>query len=136
MAAEGDPVAETSNKQIDDSLTVPFQPNKMKSRGECDEMLEKAFTILTSSAAAAVSTYDDKCRSFGRSSSNKLRNLPCTRNKVKHAISNITFAADQGHFDVSYPGSAPSPGSQISSPTPLNSFAGSEDVNLSHLMCI
>jgi hypothetical protein len=63
MTAEGDPVAETSNKHVADSLTVPFQPKKkkMKSREECDEMLEKAFTILTSSAAAAASANDDKC---------------------------------------------------------------------------
>jgi hypothetical protein len=43
MAAEGEPAAVTSNKQIVDSLTVPFQPKKkMKSREKRDEMLEKA----------------------------------------------------------------------------------------------
>jgi len=30
MAAEGDPVAETSRKQIADSLSVPVPPKKMK----------------------------------------------------------------------------------------------------------
>ena len=137
MAAEGDPVAEISNKHIVDSPT-PFQQKrkKIKSREECDEML-KAFTILTSSTAAAASAYDDKCRSLGSFISNMLRNyLPRTRNKVKHEISNITFATDQSHSDVSYPVSAPSPPSQVSSPTTPSSFAGSEDVNLSDLMGI
>jgi hypothetical protein len=51
MAAAGD-LAETSNKQIVDSVPVPVPPKKkMKSKEECNEMLEKAFTILTSSAA-------------------------------------------------------------------------------------
>ena len=69
-------------------------------------MLEKALIIVKPSAGAAASA-DDECRSFGSFISNKLRNyLPRTRNKVKHEISNITFAADQGHFDVSYPASA------------------------------
>jgi hypothetical protein len=44
MTAEIDPVAETSKKQVVDSLPVPVPPkNKMKSREECDGMLEKAF---------------------------------------------------------------------------------------------
>jgi hypothetical protein len=43
--------AETSNKQIVDSLPVPVPlKKKMKSREECNEMLEKAFTIQMSSA--------------------------------------------------------------------------------------
>jgi hypothetical protein len=97
-------------------------------------MLE-AFTILTSAAEAAIAD-DDECRSFGSFISNKLRNyLPCTRNKVQHEISNIIFAADQGHFDVAYPVPAPSPASQVSSPT-TPSFAGSDDIHLSELMCI
>jgi hypothetical protein len=138
MAAEGD-LAETSKNQIFDSLPVPVPPKrktKRKNTEECDEMLEKAFTILTSSAAAAA-TADDECRSFGSFISNKLRNyLPCTRNKVQHEISNIIFTADQGHFDVAYPVPAPSPASQVSSPTTPSSFAGSDDIHLSDLMCI
>jgi hypothetical protein len=50
MAAEGD-LAKTSTNQIVDSLPVPFPPKrktKMKNTEECDETLEKAFTILTS----------------------------------------------------------------------------------------
>ena len=112
---EIDPGAETSEKQIADSLPVPVPPKrkrKMKNTEEGDEMLEKAFTILTSAAAAATAD-DDECRSFGSFISNKLRNyLPCTRNKVQHEICNIIFAADQHHFDVSYqsPPSPPIPG--------------------------
>jgi hypothetical protein len=103
MAAEGDPVAETSKTRVVDSLPVPVPPKKkMKSREGCNEMLEKSFTILTPSAAAAASAVDEECRSFGSFISNKLRNyLPRTRNQVQHGISNIIFAADQGHFDVS-----------------------------------
>jgi hypothetical protein len=139
MAAEGD-LAETSKNQIVDSLPVPVPPKrkkKMKNTEECDVMLEKAFTILTSSAAAAATADDDECRSFGSFISNKLRNyLPCTRNKVQHEISNIIFAADQGHFNVAYPVPDPSPASQVSSPTTPSSFAGSDDIHLSDLMCI
>jgi hypothetical protein len=100
----------------------------MKSREECDEMLEKALTILMSSAAAATSADDDDdCRRFGSFISNKLRNyLSRTRNKVQHEISSITFAADEGHFDVSYPVPAPFTASQVSSPTTPTSVAGSE----------
>ena len=131
MAAEGD-LAETSKNQTVDSLPVPVPPKrkrKMKNTEEGDEMLEKAFTILTSAAAAA--TADDECRSFGSFISNKLRNyLPCTRNKVQHEICNIIFAADQGHFDAAYPVPVLSPASQVSS------FAGSDDIRLSDLMCI
>jgi hypothetical protein len=87
--AEVDPGAETSEKQIADSLPVPVPPKRktMKSRKECDEMLEKSFTILTS-AAAAASADDYECRSFRSFISNELRNyLPGTRNKVLHEIS-------------------------------------------------
>jgi hypothetical protein len=99
-------------------------------------MLEKAFTILTSAAAAATAD-DDECRSFGSFISNKLRNyLPCTRNKVQHEICNIIFAAYQGHFDAAYPVPLLSPASQVSSPTIPSSFAGSDDIRLSDLMCI
>ena len=137
MAAEGDLVAETSKTEVVDSLPVPVPPKKMKSRESCDEMLEKAFTILTSSAAAAASADDDECQSFDSFISNKLRDyLPRGRNQVQHEISNIIFTADQGHFDVPYPVPAPSPASHISSATTLSSVAGSEDVNLSDLMCI
>jgi len=40
MAAEGDPVPETSTNQIVDSLPVPVPPKKMKGWEDC-EMLEK-----------------------------------------------------------------------------------------------
>ena len=52
MPAETDPVAEMSTNQIVDSLPAPVAPVMMKGREEC-EMLEMAFTILTSSAASA-----------------------------------------------------------------------------------
>jgi hypothetical protein len=71
MAAEGEPVAERSKKQIFGSLPVPVPPKKMKGSEECVEMLKKAFTILMSSAKATAST-DDECRSFGSFISNKL----------------------------------------------------------------
>ena len=138
MAAEED-LAETSKNQTVDSLPVPVPPKrkmKMKNTEEGDEMLEKAFTILTS-AAAATTADDDECRSFGGFISNKLRNyLPCTRNKVQHEICNIIFAADQGHLDAAYPVPVSSPASQGSSPTTPSSFAGSDDICLSDLMCI
>ena len=60
MPAEREPVAETSTNQIVDSLPVPVAPVMMKGREEC-EMLEKTFTILTSSAAVAATSADDKC---------------------------------------------------------------------------
>jgi len=55
---------------------------------------------------------------------------------VKHEICNIIFAADQGHFDAAYPVPVSSPASQVSSPTTPSSFAGSDDIRLSDLMCI
>ena len=74
---------------------------------------------------------------FGSFISNKLRNyLPRIKNQVQHAISNIIFTADHGHFEVSYAVSAPSPASYVSSPTTPFSVAGSVDVNLSNFMCI
>jgi hypothetical protein len=107
----------------------------MKGREDCIEMLEKAFTILTSAEAAAST--DDKYQSFGSCIANKLRNyMPCTRNKVLHEISNRMFAADQGLFHVLHPVSTPAPESQISSPTTPSSLAGSVDVNFSDLMCL
>jgi len=59
MPAEGDPVAETSTNQTVDSLPVPVAPVMTKGREEC-KMLQKAFTIQTSSAVAAASA-DDEC---------------------------------------------------------------------------
>jgi hypothetical protein len=90
--AAGDLVAETSKTQTVDSLPVSVPPKKrMKSREGCDEMLEKAFTIPTSSVAAAASADDDQCRSFGSFISNKLRKLfaahqelSTARNKQHH----------------------------------------------------
>ena len=58
MPVEGDPVAETNTNQTVDSLPMPFAPTMMKGRKEC-KMLEKAFTILTSSAAAAAASADE-----------------------------------------------------------------------------
>jgi len=139
MTAEGDLVAETSKTQAVDSLRVPVPPKKknMKSRKGCDEMLERAFTTLKTSTAAASSADDDECQSFGSFISNKLRNyLPRTSNQVQHEISNIIFAADQGHFDVSNRVTALSPASHVSSPTTPSSVPGSEDVNLGDFMCI
>ena len=88
MTEEIDPAAVTSKKQIVDSLPVPVPPkSKMKSRDEWYEMLVKAFTILTSSAAAPASADDHECRSFRSFISNELRNYtPRTRNKVLHEI--------------------------------------------------
>jgi hypothetical protein len=42
MAAEGDPVAETSTNYVVDSLPVPLLPKKMKGREEC-KILEKVY---------------------------------------------------------------------------------------------
>jgi hypothetical protein len=100
---------------------------------EC-EMLEKAFTILKSSAAAAAFA-DDECRNSGNFIANKLRiYLLRTRNIVQYEISNITIAGYQGHFDVSCSVPTPSRASQVFSPTTPSSAAGSEDVILSDLM--
>jgi hypothetical protein len=85
---------------------------------------------------AAASADDDECRNFGTFIANKLRNyLPRTRNKAQHEISHIIFAADQRLFGVSYAVLTPSSAFQFSSPT-SPSAAGSEDVNMSDLMCL
>jgi hypothetical protein len=39
MATDEDPVAETSEKQMADSLPMPIPPKKMKGMEECAEML-------------------------------------------------------------------------------------------------
>jgi hypothetical protein len=101
MPEEGDPVEERN--QFIASPPTPVPPKKMKKGREECEMLDKAFTRLTSSAAAAASS-DDECRSFGNLIANKLRNYSSrTRNTVQHEISNMIFAANQGNFDVSCP---------------------------------
>jgi hypothetical protein len=56
---EGEPVAETSSNKRADSLPVPVTPITMKGREEC-KMLQKAFTILTSSAVAAASADNER----------------------------------------------------------------------------
>jgi len=92
-------------------------------------MLEKSFTILTSSAAAAASADDYECRSFRSFISNELRNyLPGTRNKVLHEISYSLPISIILMFHIS---PRPVPPSQVSFPTTPSSIAGSEDVNLS-----
>jgi hypothetical protein len=75
VTAKIDRGSETSKKQIVDSLPVPVPPKKtMKIREERDEMVEKSFTILTSSAATAASADDYEWRSFRSFISNELRN--------------------------------------------------------------
>ena len=97
-------------------------------------MVTVAFTILTSSAAAAASVDDEEYQNFGTFIADKLQNyLLHTRNKEQHTISHIMFAANQGHFDVSYPVSVPSKASQVASPTTSPSAAGSEDIIMSEL---
>jgi hypothetical protein len=54
---------------------------------------------------------------------------------MQYEISNIIFAAYQGHFDVSYPVPSPSSASEVSSPT-TPPAAGSEDVILNDLICL
>jgi hypothetical protein len=127
--AERKPVTDKSTGQFTVSPVAPVPPKKKMKKGtEDSEILEKAIAILTSSAATAASA-DDECRSFGNFIANKLRNyLPHTRSVVQHEISNIIFAADQGHFDVSCPVPSPSPASQVSSPTTPSSAAGSGDL--------
>ena len=71
VAAEGDPVAETSTYQMLDSLPAPVPPKKVTGREEY-EMLEKTFTILTSLAAAAASADDDEFRKIDTFIANKL----------------------------------------------------------------
>jgi hypothetical protein len=95
-------------------------------------MVTKAFAILTSAAST-----DDKCRNFGILIANKLRNyLSHTNNKVQNKISCIIFAANQVLFDVPYPVSTPSPASLVFSSITPSSTPGSEDVNLTDLMCL
>ena len=72
IPVEGDPVAETSTNQTVDSPPVPVAPMMMKGREEC-KMMQKAFTILTPSAAAPASA-DDECQIFSTFISNKLQN--------------------------------------------------------------
>jgi hypothetical protein len=97
-------------------------------------MLEKAFTILMSAAAAAFA--DDECQSFGNFIANKLWiYLKRTRNIVQYEISNIIFAAYQGHFDVSCP--APPPPKQSRFPLPsLVPLLLVQKTFLSDLMCL
>ena len=59
MPVETDPVTETSTNQTVDSLPVPVAPVMMKGREEC-EMMEMAFTILTSLAAAAATADNER----------------------------------------------------------------------------
>jgi hypothetical protein len=140
VAAEGDTFAELSisTNQMFDSLPVPSPSKKKKMTGREDcEMLEEAFTILTSLAAAIASAHDDECRSCGTSITNKSRNyLPRTRNKVQHELSSNIHADDQGLFVVSYPVSNSSPDSHVYPTTTPSSAAGLEDLNMSDLMCL
>jgi hypothetical protein len=132
-----DPGAETSKKQIVDSMPVPVPPKKktMKSREEWDEMLEKSFTILTPSAAAAASADDCECRSSRSFISKEWRSyLPRTRYKVLHEISYSLPTRGILTFRIQSPPRPPA--SQVSFPTTPSSVAGSEDVTLSDLMCI
>jgi hypothetical protein len=126
MPEEGDSIEELNQFIASPPTPVPPKKKMKKGREEC-EMLEKAFTILTSAAAAAASS-DDECRSFGNFIANKLRNYSSrTRNIVQHEISSLIFAADQGRFDVSCPVPTPSPASQVSSPTTPSSASVSEE---------
>jgi len=62
-------------------------------------MLNKAFEILSSSAAAAT-TDEDESRSYGIYLGNKLRQYTArTRSAVQHAFGDIIFRADQGMFE-------------------------------------
>jgi hypothetical protein len=72
MPEEGDPVEERNQFIASPPTPVPPKKKMKKGREEC-EMLDKAFTILSSSAAAAASA-DDECRSLGNFIANKLRN--------------------------------------------------------------
>ena len=138
MAAEGDPLVETRKNHLVDLLPVPVPLNKkkkkkkkkekkkkkkkkkkVKGREEC-EMLEKIFTILTSSEGAAASAGDDECKRWVTFIGKLLRNyLSRIRNKVHHTIIYIVFANYQVLFDVSYPVPTPSPTSHVTS---LNSL--------------
>jgi hypothetical protein len=76
-------------------------------------MLQQLLFSLVMSPVAA----EDECRSFGTFITNKFRNyLLHPTDKVLHEKSNIIFAGDQGHFDVSYPVTTPMPSSKVSSP--------------------
>jgi hypothetical protein len=55
------------------------------------------------------------------------------RTTVQQEMSNIIFAADQKHFDVSHPVPTPALKSDVSSPTTPSSAACSEDVIVSDL---
>jgi len=123
MPAERDPVAETSTNQTVDSPPVPVAPIMMKGREEC-KMLQKAFTIPTSSAAAAASA-GHECRSFSTFIANKLKNyLPHKRYHIRCSPGAIIFCIL-------------SPASQVVSPTiPFSAAAASKDTILSDLMCL
>jgi hypothetical protein len=124
VAAEGDLVADTSKTQAVDFLPMSVPPKeKMKSREGCDEMLEKASTILTSSVATAASADDDKCRSFGSFFSNKLRKLfaahqepSVARNKQHH------IRCRRGGFFMFYIQTPPLPVPNIACFIPHHSF--------------
>jgi len=74
--------------------------------------LQQLFSLVTLPVAA-----EDEFQSFGTFIANKFRNyLLHPRDKVQHEKSNIIFAADQGHFDISYPATTPMPSSMVSSP--------------------
>lgn len=63
-------------------------------------MLNKAFDILSASAAVAA-TGDDECRSYGNFIGNKLRQYSSkTRSAVQHAISDVIFKADEGMYEA------------------------------------
>jgi len=122
MPAEGDPVAGTSTNQTVKFPPVPVAPMMMKEREEC-KMLQKAFTILTSSAAAAASA-DNECLSLSTFIANKLWNyFSHKRYYIRCSPGAINFCNL-------------SPASQVVSPTIPFSVAASKDTILSDQMCL
>jgi len=101
VAAEGEYFVERSTKQLFDSLPMPVPRKKkdVKWLEEC-QMLEKSFTIKTSSERAAASAGDDEWKRLVPLIANLLRNyLPHTTNKVQHKISHIIWTVTKGLWE-------------------------------------
>jgi hypothetical protein len=70
-------------------ILPPLADPPRKKKNKADRMLEKAFNILTASAAVPAV---DECCSFRNLTGNKFPDYSsCARNAVQHAINNIIF---------------------------------------------
>jgi len=100
-------------QQVADDTTTPFisvienlnqtspelsgPPEKKPRTSNEDTTVTEACNVITSSTPNPVIS---ECLSFANFIACKLRSYsPRTRNAVQHAISDILFKADQGHYD-------------------------------------